>query len=53
MERTRPGSQAHANREANTASPGLLPEAIKRLTGESVTYITALAEVETTAEVTR
>jgi hypothetical protein len=33
MERTRPGSQVHANGEANTVAPGLLPEAIKRLTG--------------------
>ncbi|MGA8184396.1 MAG: hypothetical protein WB819_12230 [Terriglobia bacterium] len=48
MERTRPGSQVHANGEANTVAPGLLPEAIKRLTRESVTYITALVEMEVT-----
>jgi hypothetical protein len=48
MEGTCPGSHAHANGEANAVVPGLLPEAIKRLTGESVTYITALVEMEVT-----
>jgi hypothetical protein len=48
MERTCPGSHAHGRGKTNTITPGLLPEAIKRLTGESVTYITALVEREVT-----
>jgi hypothetical protein len=53
MEGTCPGSHAHDRGKTNTVTPGLLPEAIKRLTGKSVTYITALGEGETTTEVTR
>ncbi len=48
MERTCPGSKAHTNGKAGTIAPGLLPEAINRLTGESVTYITAIVEMEPT-----
>ena len=43
-----PGSHAHAKEKANTITPGVLPEAIKCLKGQSVIYITALIKMEVT-----
>ena len=53
MERTCPGTQAHADGKANTIAPGLLPEAINRLTGKSVMRVTDVMDMEMAVDITR